>query len=520
MSSVEPLLIVLVATAAAVLAFLLLLTVSGRGPAARHVVAQVMRHERATREAAAAPTAGLAIASSVQLLVRRRRGRPGVDSAPVSDRDSSDELDEVLQGTMHAESINRTIRILGYAFILIALAVISLSQLWQQVQPEIFAILMAAGLLVLGVHEIFPATGLSSGRVLLEGSAAITFLTALILLTGQATSPFLFVVALMVGAVSLVSSKRVTLALALEAVGAYTVAFLAGPLEGAAARDGLARIAVNLTALVAMSWAGLAIAAAQRHTREAAIRLSTTDSLTGLGNRAYFFNVVEREIQRSRRFGREFCLLMMDLDGLKSINDRFGHYQGDLVLRGVAHVIRSALRGVDLAARYGGDEFVALLPETDPSGAFVVAEKIRSGAIEMVVESEGQTVRTSLSTGVVTYPADGRTADELLIAADQAMYAAKQLGKNRVVGYGDPGEATSPPVVRRREMVSGPEPARNQRRETDVGPGRSVRPRFRPILRDVDVLADLPPRPYREPNDPGGPAGPETRSAPAQHRGK
>jgi two-component system cell cycle response regulator len=126
---------------------------------------------------------------------------------------------------------------------------------------------------------------------------------------------------------------------------------------------------------------------------------------------------------------------MMDLDGLKTINDHYGHFQGDVVLRGVARLIRAGLRGIDVAARYGGDEFVALLPETDPSGAYVVAEKIRQTVSEMSVEADRETIRASLSIGVVSYPDDGVTGDELMIVADAAMYTSKRLGKNRVVGF-------------------------------------------------------------------------------------
>jgi diguanylate cyclase (GGDEF)-like protein len=138
----------------------------------------------------------------------------------------------------------------------------------------------------------------------------------------------------------------------------------------------------------------------------------------------------------------------MDLDGLKLINDRYGHYQGDVVLQGVAQLIRAGLRGIDVAARYGGDEFVALLPETDPTGAYVVAEKIRQLVSELLVESGGHEISTSLSIGVVSYPDDGQTSDELMIAADEAMYSSKRLGKNRVVGYAEPDPITPPPDLR------------------------------------------------------------------------
>jgi diguanylate cyclase (GGDEF)-like protein len=125
---------------------------------------------------------------------------------------------------------------------------------------------------------------------------------------------------------------------------------------------------------------------------------------------------------------------MMDLDELKSINDRVGHYHGDRVLRSVGDVILSGVRQIDTAARYGGDEFVVLLPETDPTGAFVLAEKIRLGVNAIAIELPGASPRPSLSIGVVSYPDDGRTADELIISADGAMYASKRAGKDRVTG--------------------------------------------------------------------------------------
>src|SRR5438045_6696998 len=119
---------------------------------------------------------------------------------------------------------------------------------------------------------------------------------------------------------------------------------------------------------------------------------------------------------------------MMHLDGLKEINDRFGHFHGDQVLRAVAAVIRNGVRRVDTAARYGGDEFVVLLPETDPTGGFVLAEKIRLGVNAIPIEAPGADRRPSLSIGVVSYPDDGRTADELIISADGAMYDSKRAG--------------------------------------------------------------------------------------------
>jgi len=212
------------------------------------------------------------------------------------------------------------------------------------------------------------------------------------------------------------------------------LAVLAGSTTGSLGPNASAVVGVNLTALILIAYVAMVIARAQRRTRDAAIRLSTVDSLTGLFNRSFFFAAMEREIARSARSGRGFCLLMMDLDELKLINDRLGHFYGDRVLRGVGEVITLGVRRIDTAARYGGDEFVVLLPETDPTGAFVLAEKIRLGVHAMPIEIEGGTRSPSLSIGVVSYPDDGRTSDELIISADGAMYASKRAGKDRVTG--------------------------------------------------------------------------------------
>jgi len=230
-------------------------------------------------------------------------------------------------------------------------------------------------------------------------------------------------------------TPRVTFVLAAAASLGYIAAALAAPDGLPPTTETIVTVGINLTALILLAYVAMVVAREQRRSRDAAIRLSTVDSLTRLFNRAFFFAAVEREIARCARSGRGFCLVMMDLDGLKAVNDRFGHFVGDKVLRGVGDVIRGGVRRIDTPARYGGDEFVVLLPETDPTGAFVLAEKIRQEVAELAFGGFEGEVRTSLSIGVVVYPEDGRTADELMISADQAMYASKREGKNRVIDY-------------------------------------------------------------------------------------
>jgi diguanylate cyclase (GGDEF)-like protein len=311
------------------------------------------------------------------------------------------------------------------------------SGLWPETTPAIFVLLGLAGAFVLVVHDLLPPTALGTARSVLEGTVALTFATFLVLLTGGHTSPFFFTFPLIVGAAALVVRPMATLVLALAAAIGYIVAATLG--SGTPDAMQLATVSVNLTALLLLAYVGSVIGREQRRSRDAAIRLSAVDSLTSLFNRTFFFAALDREIARSARSGRGFCLLMLDLDELKAINDRHGHHAGDAVLHAVAETIKSGVRRIDVAARYGGDEFVALLPETDPTGGWVVAEKIRLTVASISVP--GMDRPPTVSVGVVSFPRDGQTVDDLMISADQAMYASKRAGRNRVAG------PTTEPIV-------------------------------------------------------------------------
>ena len=201
-----------------------------------------------------------------------------------------------------------------------------------------------------------------------------------------------------------------------------------------ASTEDLLRVGINLGSLWLLAYLAGVYASAERRVRAQVLELSQSDSLTGLYNRGQLFPRLEQEVQRTRRSGRGFCLLMIDLDGLKAINDSMGHLRGDEVLRSVGRVITGSIRGVDAAYRYGGDEFLILLPETEFVGAYVVAEKIREGVEEIGASLGSEEASTSVSIGLVSHPEDGWSTEELMIAADRAMYQAKSLGKNQISG--------------------------------------------------------------------------------------
>jgi diguanylate cyclase (GGDEF)-like protein len=163
-------------------------------------------------------------------------------------------------------------------------------------------------------------------------------------------------------------------------------------------------------------------------------RLSVTDRLTDLYNHGYLHQRLDEELERAARFGRHLAVVMLDIDGFKQFNDRYGHPKGDAVLRAVSGIIMQNLREIDVAARYGGEEFVLVLPETDLAGAAAVAERIRASMAEyqhLPVPGEGPVTQT-VSLGVAVYPQHATTTARLVEAADIAMYDAKRRGKNQV----------------------------------------------------------------------------------------
>ena len=163
-------------------------------------------------------------------------------------------------------------------------------------------------------------------------------------------------------------------------------------------------------------------------------RLSVTDSLTGVSNRRSLQATLAKEVDRARRFRRPLSVLLLDLDRFKRVNDEHGHRRGDEVLIEVARRIEGRIRSrIDTLARYGGEEFVIVLPETGSQGAGVVADKIRRAVGDRPIAGPtGPDVEMTVSIGRATYPGDGETADDLLRAADAAMYRAKEEGRDRV----------------------------------------------------------------------------------------
>lgn len=188
------------------------------------------------------------------------------------------------------------------------------------------------------------------------------------------------------------------------------------------------------------SFAAMAVDNAQFHARTRLMAI--TDALTGLYNRRYFQQMFGRELSRAQRYHNPLSLIMMDIDDFKKFNDTYGHPHGDKVLGIMGDILMAGLRNTDFAFRYGGEEFIILLPETDFSNALQAAERLRALVEhESIGELRGIAPHgITASVGVVSFPRDGETCDELLNSVDELLYRAKECGKNRV-HYRAGGEA-------------------------------------------------------------------------------
>ncbi len=207
-------------------------------------------------------------------------------------------------------------------------------------------------------------------------------------------------------------------------------------------RDDLATLR-TLTAPAALA---LARERARRDAEDFA-RAAVTDQVSGLFNRRYFHERLEEELDRARRHNTTVALLMIDIDNFKGINDRFGHLAGDLVIRGVGDILKRSVRKFDLCTRFGGEEFAIVMPGSGPENSAPVAERIRQ-RIEAFRPAEAELVDLRVTASIGMAVSEGASARELIARADQALYEAKQAGKNRLVEWKPPdqNDTMTPPT--------------------------------------------------------------------------
>jgi len=291
------------------------------------------------------------------------------------------------------------------------------------------------GAFVLSFHYVNFYKTESRWKIAIETWAMVLFITWVVWFTGKLGSPLLNTYLLVVITSALTLGKLVTLCevaliaacyvlLGEEALGreVLSLSFLGGLLA-------------QLAPILLVAYVTTMFSADIRYGLSKAKLLSETDDLTGLYNRRGFAIVVDRLFAQAVRYDRPATVLMIDVDRFKALNDSYGHDAGDRTLKMVAKCIEVELRHTDVVARQGGDEFVALLPDTPIAGALDVAGRIRSAVAGTPLEIDGRSVITSVSIGVAAFPEDGRSIDAIMARADRAMYQAKQQGRNAVVKF-------------------------------------------------------------------------------------
>jgi len=322
-------------------------------------------------------------------------------------------------------------------------------------QPQVGALALGAGLLALSIT--LQAAGLLAfaGRslpawvhtaaftalavpiqMLANEVAAATFFGGMVL--GSLLAIMAALAWQVVGAPVLRARRFLVLALGVAAVAlagrGVAAVFSAEPLRVLLYPDGSAAgvVVLTLAALLAATM-GFVLLHYGRAQAEAT-RLSTTDPLTGAANRRTFHEIAEREMSRARRANQPLSIIMADVDHLRRLNDDFGHQAGDEVLQRVADIMRTALRKEDMLVRFGGEQFLVMLPEVSGPGAVVVAGRIRRSVADTPLEAAGHSIPVTVSLGVAARLDEGpESVDGLVARAESALALAKQRGRNRVV---------------------------------------------------------------------------------------
>ena len=277
----------------------------------------------------------------------------------------------------------------------------------------------------------------SRWKIAIETFVMLVFITWALWYTGKLASPLVNAYLLVIITSALALGKLTTM---LE-MGLIAACFiLLG--ESTSAREMLSLaylggLIAQLAPMLLVAYITTMFSADIRFGLNRARLLSETDDLTGLYNMRGFTILADQLLGQALRYSRPASMLMIDSDNLKTVNDVHGHEAGNRLLKTVAKCIEIELRHTDVLARYGGDEFVVLLPETAADRAVEVAQRIIKEVATAPLEFEGKRIETSVSIGLACYPEDGRSIDAVQARADRAMYRAKEQARNSVVKFAD-----------------------------------------------------------------------------------
>ena len=332
-------------------------------------------------------------------------------------------------------NIARTVAEIHWLLIILVLVYVIYGDIDKEAEAAVAAALFFYSAFVMSFRYANFYKHESRWKVALETWAMIAFITWVCLYTGGLASPLLNTYLLPVITSALTLGKVTTL-IEVALIAACQV-FLGGSFSMAKliSLAFVGGFAAQIAPVILVAYIVTMFSADIRYGLSRAKLLSETDELTGLLNMRGFSIAANRLFGQAQRYNRAATILMIDSDNLKSVNDTYGHEAGNRLLRQLTRLVQAELRYTDVLARYGGDEFIVLLPETPSAGALEVAGRIRDAIAGMPLDLEGKQVSCTVSIGVASYPSDGNTMDAVVARADRAMYQAKQAGRNRVMQF-------------------------------------------------------------------------------------
>jgi diguanylate cyclase (GGDEF)-like protein len=346
-------------------------------------------------------------------------------------------LDEKTEGTISIEQeelrgISRSVGEIEWLLMIVVLLYHVFGGTAEDEKPVIVLAMVLYALCIMGFRYANFFKHESRWKLAVETWIMTAFITWALWNTGRLESPLLNTYLLVI-ITSALSLGKLTTLLELALIGACIV-FLGGQssFDQVLSLKFAAGMFAQFAPFVLVAYITTMFASDIRYGLNQVKLLSETDELTKILNRRGFAIIADRLFGQAVRYNRPISLLLIDCDNLKPVNDTLGHKAGDTLLVAMVKGIQGQLRHTDVLARQGGDEFLVLLPETPAGGALDAAEKVRAAVESISLALDGKLVRTSVSIGVASYPADGSTLDLLLAHADRCMYQAKLAGRNRV----------------------------------------------------------------------------------------
>ncbi len=293
----------------------------------------------------------------------------------------------------------------------------------------------------LGLHYVHFFRQETRLKMVFETWVMLVFITWVVWYTGEIQSPLLHLYLIPIITSSLVFGKVLTAIEMAAIVGCFMFLAHEPDHSGLLHLEYWGKVLVISGPVILVAYITTMLAADIRYAVDKIKQVSDTDEMTGLYNMRAFSSILQRAFRQAVRYGHSMSVVMIDSDNLKQINDTYGHESGNRMLLLLVRCIREQLRGSDVVARFGGDEFILLLQETNGKGAAEMAERIRRAVEGSHLSVRGGDANLTVSLGVASYPEDGGNLEVILEKADKAMYRAKHSGRNKVVIYLDSQDA-------------------------------------------------------------------------------